>query len=1003
MKGFYSFTCALAFTLVCTFSAQSQNDESGKLRISEGERESMVKAILGYDPSKITIDVPQPYADYTTIPSAPVKWYVSGLYKYSDYSPNTIIIQEGLSEQQTVATDALLKRDGLKGYQPGDYYDNFKGGREVYPFLMEGSNLTDKKNDALAYYIYPDPDYYTADINTEDMTVRYTLSMTQFNADKSYTQHIDNSFCLPNIFHNNFYYGFYYAKGVVSGNKFSNRIYTDKNKRQSIIESMVRVEPLGDADADRTPVFTIFHDDSFDVFEYNKEGGSTTTRYTIPGVTGAGTQVPVGENSDMISVPVYWSTVRHDFDGDGRTDVLAFGHCGCPGHGEKYVSVFVPASNPADYKVNTIDYNKSDGTVNPDLSHMLYHYIPAMEIFAPVGVGETDYNLLIVLKCMGQNTQQSTYYGERYYYYSSLPIGSLSALWSQTGQTITFPTGSIKKLSDVGKNDFAFAAPIVKAAYLRGHANKPHILLDKNIYLPSDDGAELEQPVVYLNPGTSTIYEPLQAIAIQNLPATDEAGNSIINPNQSLIVAARSQYLDYENKYLKWYYLGPIDQRIYAVWWNAETNKLECKYLINNGFPIGTGTSQEQHGFQDYSLRICPFTPFGMRIKCVGSCVTATNPIIKYLMAIPPYDSSIDRSSLDIKTANIVCKLSEQNGKTEAFSKQITRTVGVSGGISILKTFKFGAGTTRTEKIWGESSSKNTSTTKTKGYDANTGYDAIVFSYFPTYRFDYKIIDSFDPTLVGQTITFFMGRGNDSNRLHDAIWRLDEYNKVVTGDKTMTIGKDIFPHTPGRLDGYRRVSGTATDDDIRALFPVKKDGFFMVGDEITVGSGGASISGLSMAESTTTGAGSTSVTTASEVNFGIDASLDEIGIPITLSIGGKMSWAETENWSMTNNWGREVSMEGRVPAVLNAAQSYNFRQVWYEYEHPESGNHFLISDWVMVDYFPTSDVENVEYDANADAPIEYYTMTGIKVNRPQPGQIYLMKQGNKVSKKILWR
>lgn len=36
-----------------------------------------------------------------------------------------------------------------------------------------------------------------------------------------------------------------------------------------------------------------------------------------------------------------------------------------------------------------------------------------------------------------------------------------------------------------------------------------------------------------------------------------------------------------------------------------------------------------------------------------------------------------------------------------------------------------------------------------------------------------------------------------------------------------------------------------------------------------------------------------------------------------------------------------------------------------------------------------------------DSPIEYYTLQGIKVNNPAKGQIYIIRQGNKVTKAII--
>ena len=45
----------------------------------------------------------------------------------------------------------------------------------------------------------------------------------------------------------------------------------------------------------------------------------------------------------------------------------------------------------------------------------------------------------------------------------------------------------------------------------------------------------------------------------------------------------------------------------------------------------------------------------------------------------------------------------------------------------------------------------------------------------------------------------------------------------------------------------------------------------------------------------------------------------------------------------------------------------------------------------------TSGVEGVAADSDADAPIEYFNLQGVRVDNPGHG-IYIRRQGNKVSK-----
>jgi hypothetical protein len=48
---------------------------------------------------------------------------------------------------------------------------------------------------------------------------------------------------------------------------------------------------------------------------------------------------------------------------------------------------------------------------------------------------------------------------------------------------------------------------------------------------------------------------------------------------------------------------------------------------------------------------------------------------------------------------------------------------------------------------------------------------------------------------------------------------------------------------------------------------------------------------------------------------------------------------------------------------------------------------------------PTTGVETIAVD-NADAPVEYYNLQGVRVANPTPG-LYITRQGTKVSKTLV--
>ena len=45
-------------------------------------------------------------------------------------------------------------------------------------------------------------------------------------------------------------------------------------------------------------------------------------------------------------------------------------------------------------------------------------------------------------------------------------------------------------------------------------------------------------------------------------------------------------------------------------------------------------------------------------------------------------------------------------------------------------------------------------------------------------------------------------------------------------------------------------------------------------------------------------------------------------------------------------------------------------------------------------------IDNVAVDNNADAPVEYYNIDGVRVAYPTAGNIYIRKQGTSVAKVV---
>lgn len=74
-----------------------------------------------------------------------------------------------------------------------------------------------------------------------------------------------------------------------------------------------------------------------------------------------------------------------------------------------------------------------------------------------------------------------------------------------------------------------------------------------------------------------------------------------------------------------------------------------------------------------------------------------------------------------------------------------------------------------------------------------------------------------------------------------------------------------------------------------------------------------------------------------------------------------------------------------VPNV-ESMMAYQQAAVWENFNKIE-----IVNDYIL-------GVDDIIGDVDNIAPVEYFNLQGVKVDRPEPSSIYIVKQGNKVSK-----
>ena len=77
----------------------------------------------------------------------------------------------------------------------------------------------------------------------------------------------------------------------------------------------------------------------------------------------------------------------------------------------------------------------------------------------------------------------------------------------------------------------------------------------------------------------------------------------------------------------------------------------------------------------------------------------------------------------------------------------------------------------------------------------------------------------------------------------------------------------------------------------------------------------------------------------------------------------------------------------------------NAFDIWDYTEYPQNVHFVVDFEKMTVTISTATGVEDITVDAAA--PAEYYNLQGIRVAQPEAGKLYIVKQGDKVSKMLV--
>ncbi|MEM9803353.1 MAG: hypothetical protein AAGA20_23750 [Planctomycetota bacterium] len=204
----------------------------------------------------------------------------------------------------------------------------------------------------------------------------------------------------------------------------------------------------------------------------------------------------------------------------------------------------------------------------------------------------------------------------------------------------------------------------------------------------------------------------------------------------------------------------------------------------------------------------------GLRVRFTGRrTLNVSDPIPLVLLAAPPTKSSISQNYSASRTSYF-----EAAGSSEAIGVSSSATISFLVGFEAQDvTGAFGASVKgKTENRFTSTETTTTRTTFLSGFSGDADHDVIVFQANLYESYEYEILSSPRPSLIGAYYTLDIPI--DSNTYK---WTVNFYNASVRDP--YVIGPDLLPHTIGDPSSYPTLAETQAHVDRYVGWRVPQD------------------------------------------------------------------------------------------------------------------------------------------------------------------------------------
>ena len=174
--------------------------------------------------------------------------------------------------------------------------------------------------------------------------------------------------------------------------------------------------------------------------------------------------------------------------------------------------------------------------------------------------------------------------------------------------------------------------------------------------------------------------------------------------------------------------------------------------------------------------------------------VELTEPVIHAVLAAPPYDPDFGQDPLGA-TSSYGRSTSSGSATETTLSFNVSASFGLKAGTSV-GPLEFSVEAKTTLDTWIDETTGTAYTTTFTDTYQTAGRDAVVFTSFPYDLYDYRIVASDKPALVGQTMVIMLPR-TPVTRIVSR-----EYFNARVPDGGLRIDARVLKHTPGDVGSY---------------------------------------------------------------------------------------------------------------------------------------------------------------------------------------------------------